>query len=278
MQRITTRRIAAGAAALALIAGGGVLAGCGSSSDSSSGGATTAADTTAATTAASNGIETKSAQEILDTSLAAANKASSVTVKGGLTQGSQEIKLDMQVGQEAAQGTISAQGVSVQIKVLGGKTYFKMTGEDFAKIAGQGDSPELAKAISALLGDKWLVVPDEQSAGQLGSFGQLGQKDDLLKGLLTAEGDVAVEGSSQVNGQPVILLKSTDGTGTLAIATTGEPYPLQVKGSDDSGSGQIDLTDWNAPVNVTAPTDVVDIGQLAALGGDSGSGSSSSSG
>ena len=278
MQRITTRRIAAGAAALALITGGGVLAGCGSSSDSSSGGASTAAaDTAASTTAATpNGIETKSAQEILDAATAAANKATSVTVKGGITQGSETIKLDLQVGQEAAQGSISAQGVDVEIKVLAGKTYFKLSGEAFAKIAGQGDSPEVAKAVSALLGDKWLLAPDEKSAGQLGSLGQLGQKDELLKGVLSPDGDVTVEGTGEVNGQPVVLLKSSDGVGTLAIATTGEPYPVQIKGSEGADNGQIDFTDWNAPVNVTAPTDVLDIGALAKLGGsDSGTDSTS---
>lgn len=278
MQRITTRRIAAGAAALALITGGGVLAGCGSSSDSSSGGASTAAaDTAASTTAAApNGIETKSAQEILDAATAAANKATSVTVKGDITQGDQTTKLDLQVGQEAAQGSISAQGVDVDIKVLAGKTYFKLSGEAFAKIAGQDDSPGVAKAISSLLGDKWLVAPDEKSAGALGPLGQLGQKDDLLKGVLSPDGDVTVEGTGEVNGQPVVLLKSSDGVGTLAIATTGEPYPLQIKGSEGADSGQIDFTDWNAPVNVTAPTDVIDIGQLSKLGGaDSGTDSTS---
>jgi hypothetical protein len=270
MHRITTRKVAAGAAALALITGGGVLAGCGSSYDSSSSGATAAAaETGGASTAAPNGIETKSAQEILDASLAAANKASSVTAKGAITQSGQEFKLDLQVGQEAAQGSITAQGVSVDIKVLAGKTYFKLSGDAFAKIAGQGDSPEVAEAISALLGDKWLVAPDEASAGQLGSLGQFGQKDELLKGILTPEGNATVKGTGEVNGQPVVLLESSDGTGTLAIATTGEPYPLQIKGGEGADGGQIDFTDWNAPVNVTAPTDVVDIGQLAALGGSS---------
>ena len=268
MERITTRRIAAGAAALAILAGGGVLAGCGSSSDSSAGAATTAAT---GTTAAPNGIEDKSAQEILDTSLAAANKATSVTVKGDITQDGQKVALDLQVGQEAAQGSITAQGIEVQIKVLAGKTYFKLSGDAFAKIAGQGDSPEVAKAISSLLGDKWLVADGGESAGQLSALGQFGQKDELLKGVLTPDGEVTVEGSSQVNGQPVILLKSTDGTGTVAIATTGEPYPLQIKGSEGADSGQIDFTDWNATVNVTAPPDVLDIGQLAKLG-DSSSG------
>lgn len=265
MNHTTTRRIAAGAAALALLAGGGVLAGCGSDGGSSGDGATTASTSTAA----SNGIENKSAQEILDAAVAAANAATSVTVKGDITQGGENVALDLQVGQEAAQGSITAKGVTVQIRVLGGKTYFKLSGDAFAKIAGQGDSPELAKAISSLLGDKWLVAPEESSADGLGAFGQLGQKDSLLKGVLSPDGTVTVEGTGDVNGQPVVLLKSSTGVGTLAIATTGEPYPVQLKGSEGADNGQIDFTDWNAPVDVTAPTDVIDIGELAKLGGGS---------
>lgn len=272
MERTMKRRAAAAAAALALITGGAVLAGCGSDS-SSSGGA--AATTAAATTAAPNGVEKLSGKEILDASLKAANAASSVTVTGDITQDGQKVALDLQLGTDAAQGTFSAQGINAEIRVTGGKSYFKLSGEDFAKIAGQGDSPELAKAISSLLGDKWIAVP-EGSGDDLGGLGEFGQKDNLLKGILEPDGEVTVKGTGDVNGTPVVLLESSDGTGTLAIQTVGEPYPIQLKGSDKSSSGQIDFTDWNAPVNVTAPTDVVDLDALANLG-DSGSGSTSSS-
>ena len=102
------------------------------------------------------------------------------------------------------------------------------------------------------------------------------QKDSLLEAFLSPSGDISVAGTGEVNGTPVVFLDSSDGTGTLAIQTVGEPYPIQIKGSDKSSSGQVDFTNWNAPVNVTAPTDVVDLSALADLG-DSGSGSTTSS-
>ncbi len=42
----------------------------------------------------------------------------------------------------------------------------------------------------------------------------------------------------------------------------GEPYPVQAKGGGANGSDAVTFTNWNAPVNVTAPTDVVDISEV----------------
>ncbi len=266
MNRINSRRVAAGAAALALLAGGGVLAGCGSDSSSTGAATTAAAD---ASSLPANGVENLSAQEILDTSLKAANAASSVTVSGAITQEGEEVKLDLELGTNAAQGTFSAQGINAEIRVVDGKSYFKLSGEDFARIAGQGDNAEVAQAVSALLGDKWIAVPEGSGDDDLAGLGQFGQKDDLLKGILEADGQVTVKGTGEVNGIPVVLLDSSDGTGTLAIQTVGEPYPIQIKGADSSSSGEVNFTNWNEPVNVTAPTDVVDLSALANLGGSS---------
>ena len=258
-----TRRIAAGAVALSLLAGGGVLAGCGSSSSD------TAASTAAAdsSTQAPNGIETLSAQEILDKSLAATKTASSVTVSGTITQEGQEVSLDLVLGTDAADGTIKAQGISAEIRVTGGKSYFKLSGEDFAKLAGQGDSPEVAEAVSSLIGDKWLLVPADSGSDELSGLSTFAEKDSLLAGILAPDGEVTVKGTGEVNGTPVVFLEDTKGEGTLAIQTVGEPYPVQIKGDGADGSGEITFSDWNAPVSVTAPTDVVDIGELAKLAG-----------
>jgi hypothetical protein len=263
MNRISTRRVAAGAAALALLTGGGVLAGCGSDSSSSSAATTAAADTS---TLPANGVEKLSAAEILDASLKAGNAASSVTVKGSITDEGQEISLDLLLGTDAAQGTFSAQGISAEIRVVDGKSYFKLSGEEVAKISGQGDSKELAQAISSLLGNKWIVVPEGEGGDDLGGLGQFGQKDSLLKGILEADGELTVSGTGEVNGIPVVFLDDSKGEGTLAVQTVGEPYPVQIKGDGTSGSGEINFTNWNAPVNVTAPTDVLDLSALENLG------------
>ena len=75
-----------------------------------------------------------------------------------------------------------------------------------AKIAGQGDNPEVAKAVSSLLGDKWLQVPQGSDSGGLGGLDNFAQKDSLIKGILDPSGDVSVKGTGDVNGTPVVFL------------------------------------------------------------------------
>ncbi len=261
MEQLNRRRVAAGAAALALLAGGGVLAGCGSESSSSA--ATTAAADTS--TLPANGVEKLSAKEILDTSLAAANAASSVTVKGSFTEGGETIALDLQLGTDATKGSITADGVTVEIRVTGGKSYFKLSAQDFATIAGQGEDPEITEAISSLLGDKWIVLSaDEQSDG-LGGLGQLGQKDSLLREIFESDGELTVEGTGTAVGAPVVFLEDSEDSGTIAIQTVGEPYPVQIMAKE--AAGVITFTEWNAPVVVGAPADVIDLDKLMNLGG-----------
>ena len=95
-------------------------------------------------------------------------------------------------------------------------------------------------------------------AGLSGFF----QKDFLLETLLSPEGGWTVKTTGDVNGTPVVFLEDTKGESTLAIQTVGEPYPVQAKGGRAQGSGEISFTNWNAPVNVTAPTNILDISAL----------------
>ncbi len=264
MDRMMKRRMAAGAAALALLAGGGVLAGCGSS-DSSSGSSTTATAAADTTAQQSNGIENLSAQQILDKAMAAAKSATSVKVVGNIDTGNGSASIDMQAGDDAATGTVSGKGIDMQVLVVGGKSYFKLSGAALAQAAGAGSDPDTIKALTSLIGNKWLVVPSDGSAGQLSSLKDLGDKKALIDQTLSPDGTLTVKGTGDVDGQSVVFVDSSAG-GTLAVATTGTPYPVQITGGDSKASGKITFSDWNAPVNVTAPTDVLDLAALAKLG------------
>ena len=254
MERTMKRRMAATAAALALVAGGGVLAGCGSDSGGGAAASTAAVDTAALGPA--NDVETLSAQEIFDKAQAAASAASSVTVTGEIAQGSNKVAWDLQVGDNAANGTIEVLNTEVGIRVVDGKTYLKTSGEGVAKIAGQGDNSAVVELATALIGDKWLLAPANSGIDEFEFFSQFADRDSLLKEILPPEGTVSVKGTGEVNGIPVVFLESTgDGPGTLAVQTVGEPYPVQVAGSGSDFNGEVNFTNWNDPVDVTAPTD-----------------------
>jgi hypothetical protein len=278
MERTLKRRAAAAAAGLALITGGAVLAGCGSSSSSSET-TTRAAAAADASTQPANGIEKLPATEILSTSLAAGKAASSLTVKGTITEGGEETSLDLVLGTDAGEGTIGTQGVTLSTVSVDGNLYFKASGDGWATLlrsAGDGADNAAGTALGDLLGDKWLKLPAnpdslDAAGGPIGvllaTLGGLIQKDSLLEAFLSPDDTPTVKGTGDVNGTPVVFLDDSEGGGTLAIQTVGEPYPVQIKGTDSGSSGEINFTDWNAPVSVTAPTEVVDIGELATLGG-----------
>ena len=269
MERSMKRRAAAAAAALALVTGGAMLAGCGSGT-SDSAASTAAADTS---TLPANAIEKLPPKEILAKSQAAAKAASSVTVTGTITEGGEETSLDLVMGTNASEGTFTTNGVELSTVIVDGTSYFKVPGDGWATLLG-GNGPEgkaLGEEIAGKVGDSWLMLPaDLESLDDasgllgfaLGMFGSLFEKDSFLKETLSTNKELTVTGTGDVNGTPVVFLEYP-GSGPLAIQTVGEPYPVQIKADGAEGSGAITFTNWNAPVDVTAPTDVVDIRQLA---------------
>ena len=272
MERSMKRRAAAAAAAFALVTGGAVLAGCGSSSSD------TAASTAASDAAAQppNGVEKLPAKEILTKSQAAAKAASSVTVTGTIAEGGEETSFDLVLGADASEGTFTTNGAELSIVIVDGKSYFKAPGDGWATLLGSAGAEGRAagEKIASQVGDKWLLLPADpesldDAGGLLGTvlatFGELFQKDGFLEAMLTPDGGATVKGTGDANGTPVVFLEGATGEGTLAIQTVGEPYPVQIKGDGAESAGEITFSDWNAPVSVTAPTDVVDISQLSAM-------------
>jgi hypothetical protein len=257
MDRTMTRRIFTGAVALSLLAGGGVLAGCGSSSSSSDTAASRAAADAA--TQVPNGVEKLPAKEIVAASLAAARAESSVRVRGtNADEGGAESGLDLQIGNDAGQGTISLGPIRMEMRRVDGTIYYKTSAEDFARIVGTPDNPEDAKALAALLDDNWIRQgADDES---FVAFEEFLQKDLLLKGLLAPEGTATVKGTDTVDGTPVVLVSDGrgDGPATLAVRTVGPPLPVQVtETGSGSDSAVMTFSDWGAPVSVTAPTNVI---------------------
>jgi len=49
--------------------------------------------------------------------------------------------------------------------------------------------------------------------------------------------------------------------GTLYIATTGKPYPVQITKAG-GGGGAVSFQGWNQPVTIVAPANALDINQL----------------
>ena len=231
-----------------IVVAAALLAGCDKS------GTDPAASASPSTAPSDNGVALLPASEILSKALAAASSAQSVHIKGDITVDSDKISLDVTVSGENGKGSITAEGQTVELIRVNNDVYMK-AGEGFWNmVAGDDRSP----AIASVLKDRWVKVPADEGFAELAN---LFNPDRLLP----SAGPATKGQTKTINGISAIgLTDSVDtGEGVIYVATQGEPYPLRLEGP--AGEGAIDFTDWNAPVEITAPPagDVLDMSQIS---------------
>jgi hypothetical protein len=221
-------------AATALLAAVLLVAGCGKSKPSS------------------NGESDKTATQILADAKAAAVAATAVHVSGsGLSSGS-PLTLDLQlVAGQGGMGHITASGLSFDVIRIGRKAYFKGAPAFWKHFGGA--------AAAQLFKGKWLEA--SSTKGDLASFTPLTDIGKLTSGTLGSHGTLKKGAETTIGGQPVIALVDTTKGGTLYIATTGTPYPIELKGGK-TDKGKITFDQWDQPVTLAAPKGAIDYSKL----------------
>jgi hypothetical protein len=207
-----------------------VLAGCGGSSSSDS------------------GVASEAPQKILNDSVAAANGLKSVHAAGTINSGGQRILIDIQLfGGVGGQGQISLGGLAFKLVGLNKYAYMQAPPAVWEKAGAP------AAAAQQLQG-KWLRTP---ATGQFASIASLTNIHTLFNQLLAQHGKKLKKGGvSTVAGQKVVAV--TGGDGTLYVAATGKPYPVELFKSGSDG-GKIDFDRFNQSVKLSAPTNTVDL-------------------
>jgi hypothetical protein len=209
------------------------LAGCGSSS-------------------ANNGVAAKSPPEMVAAARSAAEAASSVHVSGSIVSGGQPITLDLDlVAGKGGRGQLSENALSFEVIHVGGTVYIKGSPAFYRHVGGA--------AAAQLLQGRWLKAP--ATTGSFASLASLTDLHQLVDMTLAIHGTLIKAGTSTVGGQAVVGVTDASRTGTLYIATTGPPYPVEVTESG-AGGGKIVFGGWNEPVSLAAPANAVDITQL----------------
>ncbi len=199
-----------------------------------------------------NGVSSKSASQILAASKAAAADASSVHVAGSLTSGATPITLDLDlVSGHGGRGQISEGGLSFELIVLDDTVYIKGSPAFYSHFGGS--------AAAQLFQGKWLRSP--ATGGELASLASLTNFGRLLEQTLASSGVLAKGATSTIAGAPVIELRDTSKNGSLYVATTGQPYPVEIvkRGAE---TGRISFTRWNEHVSLSAPAGAIELGQL----------------
>jgi hypothetical protein len=222
----------AGAACALLLALG--LAACGGSGGSSS-----------------NGVADKSANDIAAAATTAVENASSVHVSGPIARQGFPTALDLTlVRGKGAQGSMSAGALKFKIVAVGKEIYINGSSSFWRRYANNN--------IAQLLTGKWLKAP---ASGQFAGLAVLADMHSLFNQLLANHGKLVKGQPTTVRGSKVIGLKEADHGGTLYVATTGKPYPIQVIKRGTQG-GELDFDRYNQPVSLKAPGNAIDISQL----------------
>ena len=232
---------------LALVLASLGLAACGGSSSKSP------SKSTSTPTSTTNGVDAKTPTAILADAKHAADAASSVHVAGSIAATGAPTTFDIHlVKGQGGSGSLSVNGLSFDLIRIGSTIFVKGSPAFYRKYGG---------AAAQLLQGKWL-----KSSATTGSFASIGPFTELpafLDNLLTPPaGQPLTKGAAAtVAGQQAIQLKDGMG-GTLSVATTGTPFPLQIAKGGTSG-GTISFDQWNAAVPLTAPAGAVDLNALA---------------
>ena len=184
------------------------------------------------------------AEEILAKSRTAAKAASSFRLAGEIRQNGDTIELDLRFQKDkGVQGTVGIQDMTFEVVVIDRTAYLKADRETWAQAgAGQG---------AQLLVGKYIQISND-TAG-FSDIMRVADPARLLDESLTAAGTVTKGEVKQVNGVQAVAL-TEDGSadqGILYVSLQGEPYPVRVEGPSDEGA--VDFTDWNVPVELTAP-------------------------
>jgi len=222
------------AAALIALAVACALGACGGSSD--------------------NGVASKSPDAIVSSASAAIQSAQSVHVSGSVANGNAPVTLDLSlVSGKGATGTMSENGLSFQIVAVDQTVYINGSEAFWRHFGGS--------LAATLLDGKWLKAPE---TGQFATLAEVTDLNRLMSGLLAGHGTLTKGSQTTVNGYKVIPVSDAIRGGTLYVATTGKPYPIQVSKPGAQG-GQITFDRFNEPVSLTAPSNAIDISSLTSL-------------
>jgi len=205
-----------------------LLGGCGASSD--------------------NGVAAKSPEQIVAASKAAAESATSVHVSGTIVSNGAPITLDLQ---QLRRGQLSVGGLGFEVIQTGGTVYIKGSEAFYRHIGGA--------TAAQLLQGRWLKA--STASREFASISSLTDLRQLVDASLEHRGALTKAGTTHVNGQAVVGVSDQTKGGTLYIATTGKPYPVQITKAG-GGGGAVSFQGWNQPVTIVAPANALDINQL----------------
>ncbi|MEU9854851.1 hypothetical protein [Streptomyces sp. NPDC047974] len=207
--------------------------------------------------------------EIADRAVDATRSADSLRMTGQAVSEGQEFDLDLSVDdQGSCQGRIGVDEADAELRRLDGVTYMKGDAAFWrASMTAEGVPENQIDPVIELIDGRWLKIgPGQAGAADLGEVCDL---DLLLDDLGEGQEDHAgfTRGPDrEMDGDPVATLveKESGETTTVSVAQEGKPYIRQVVVTGGDEPGSMTLSEFDRPVEVTAPPadETVDLSRL----------------
>lgn len=199
-----------------------------------------------------NGVASKSATGIFKAANQAIDTASSVHIYGTISSGGTPISLDMHLAAgKGAVGQISSHGLTAKLISVGNYVYINGAESFWQAFAG----PTIAQKLAG----KWLKAP---AVGNFSSIAHLTNMRILFNQTFSSHGTLAKGDTTTVRGQKVVALRDTTNGGTLYVATTGQPYPVEITKEGGKSSGTVIFDEFNQPVSLSPPANAVSVTSL----------------
>jgi hypothetical protein len=212
---------------------------------------------------ASSGVANESASQIFTAAINAMKSASSGSVSGSEAESGKAAQVSGTFFADDADVTLVTNGETIKVIKVGANDYIQGPSAYWA-------SNGLPSADFPKVNGVWVSIPD--STAHLGSVFTL---SGFATSLTADAGTLTKGATSTIGGQAVIAIISSTQNGTLYVATTGTPYPVEVTKSG-SGGGTLTFSGWNQGSTPTAPAGAKTIAQLGLVtSGSSGASGSS---
>jgi len=194
----------------------------------------------------------RTAEAIVNAASNAISHANTVHVAGSIQNGGGvPLSLDLSlVSGKGGQGVMSENGITFRIVAVGQNVYIQGTPAFWQHFGG-------ARAAK-LLDGKWLEAP---ATGQFTPIASLTNLQELFNHVLLTHGSLQKGSIQTVNGHKAIAVVDTNAGGTLYVATTGQPYPVEVS-KQGEGAGRIVFDRINQPVSLSPPANALDVSRL----------------
>ena len=205
----------------------------------------------------SEDVASKSASEILAASRTSALGSSSVHVLSKASVGGLSLTTDLQLTRDGGRAQVSFIGRTYEAIRIGNTLYVKGN-LVFYKSLDRRTGLHIPQGA-------WVKGP---ANGTLASFASFTDVSRELPIILASPGSLTKGATKTIAGQKTIELKETGKlfTGARYIATTGEPYPIQIV-KHGRETGQTTFSGWNDPVTLSAPAGAVELSSLEHHGG-----------